>query len=193
MNYGQFLNMIPEATLVVALVIIFLADFALNKSERKHPVLRCLTHALLLLQLGICLLAHPAEAFGGMYVATAAANVMKVILTAGALVVCIMAQTWVEGHEVTRRYEGEFYMLIVSTLLGMYMMMSSGHFLMFFLGLEMASVPMASLVAMDKWKKNLCGGRCQIYFDGNFFKCYHALWYLLYLRSCRNTLLYGCI
>ena len=94
MNYGQFLNMIPEATLVVALVIIFLADFALNKSERKHPVLRCLTHALLLLQLGICLLAHPAEAFGGMYVATAAANVMKVILTAGALVVCIMAQTW---------------------------------------------------------------------------------------------------
>lgn len=153
MNYGQFLNMIPEATLVVALVIIFLADFALNKSERKHPVLRCLTHALLLLQLGICLLAHPAEAFGGMYVATAAANVMKVILTAGALVVCIMAQTWVERHEVTRRYEGEFYMLIVSTLLGMYMMMSSGHFLIFFLGLEMASVPMASLVAMDKWKK----------------------------------------
>ena len=33
-------------------------------------------------------------------------------------------------------------------------MTSSGHFLMFFLGLEMASVPMACLVAMDKWKKD---------------------------------------
>ena len=152
MNYGQFLNMIPEATLVAILVILFLADFALDKSERKHPILRCMTHTLLLLQLGSCLLTAPAEAFGGMYVATAAANVMKVILTAGALIVCIMAQTWIESNEVTRRYEGEFYMLIVSTLLGMYMMTSSGHFLMFFLGLEMASVPMACLVAMDKWK-----------------------------------------
>ena len=173
MNYSQFLNMVPEATLVAILIIIFLADFALSKSDRKHPILRCLTHTLLLLQLVPCLLADPAEAFGGQYVATAAANVMKVILTAGALIVCIMAQPWLNSGQVNKltskqvdgdnsstrqlvnlsTYCGEFYMLIVSTLLGMYMMMSSGHFLMFFLGLEMASVPMACLVAMDKWKK----------------------------------------
>ena len=30
MNYSQFLNMIPEATLVLALVIVFFADFALR-------------------------------------------------------------------------------------------------------------------------------------------------------------------
>ena len=154
MNYSQFLNMIPEATLVAILVILFVADFALSNSTKKHPVMRCLTHTLLLLQLVPCLMAAPAEAFGGIYVATAAANVMKVILTAGTLIVCIMAQPWLENHEVSRRYEGEFYMLVVCTLLGMYMMMSSGHFLMFFLGLEMASVPMACLVAMDKWKQN---------------------------------------
>ena len=146
--------MIPEATLVAILVILFVADFALSNSTKKHPVMRCLTHTLLLLQLVPCLMAAPAEAFGGIYVATSAANVMKVILTAGTLIVCIMAQPWLENHEVSRRYEGEFYMLVVCTLLGMYMMMSSGHFLMFFLGLEMASVPMACLVAMDKWKQN---------------------------------------
>ena len=146
--------MIPEATLVAILVILFVADFALSNSTKKHPVMRCLTHTLLLLQLVPCLMAAPAETFGGIYVATAAANVMKVILTAGTLIVCIMAQPWLENHEVSRRYEGEFYMLVVCTLLGMYMMMSSGHFLMFFLGLEMASVPMACLVAMDKWKQN---------------------------------------
>ena len=48
--------------------------------------------------------------------------------------------------------EGEFYMLTLATLLGMNMMMSSGHFLLFFLGLEMASVPMACLVALDKYR-----------------------------------------
>ena len=154
MNYSQFLQMVPEATLVAILIILFFADFAYSKSEMKHPVLRCLAHTLLLLQLVPCVLASPAEVFGGLYVSTAAANAMKLILTGGTLVVAIMAQTWIEHNEVTRRYEGEFYMLLVSTLLGMYVMTSSGHFMMFFLGLEMASVPMACLVAMDKWKKD---------------------------------------
>ena len=154
MNYGQFLNMVPEATLVAILIILFFADFALSNSEKKHPVLRCLTHTLLLFQLVACVFAQPVEVFGGLYVSTAAANAMKLILTGGSLIVAIMAQTWIEHNEVTRRYEGEFYMLLVSTLLGMYVMTSSGHFLMFFLGLEMASVPMACMVAMDKWKKD---------------------------------------
>ena len=45
-------------------------------------------------------------------------------------------------------------MLIVSTLLGMNMMVSANHFLLFYLGLEMASVPMACLVAFDKYRHN---------------------------------------
>ncbi len=150
MNYGQFLNMIPEATLVAALIIVFLADFALMKSEKKHSTLSSLTCLLLLAQTAVCALASdPAQAFAGLYVTTTAVAAMKVVLTAGTLVVCIMAQSWLSKS----RYEGEFYMLIISTLLGMYVMMSSGHFLLFFLGLEMASVPVACLVAMDKWKK----------------------------------------
>lgn len=150
MNYGQFLNMIPEATLVAALIIVFLADFALMKNEKKHSTLSSLTCLLLLAQTAVCAMASdPAQAFAGLYVTTTAVAAMKVVLTAGTLVVCIMAQSWLSKS----RYEGEFYMLIISTLLGMYVMMSSGHFLLFFLGLEMASVPVACLVAMDKWKK----------------------------------------
>ena len=142
--------MIPEATLVAALIIVFLADFALMKSEKKHSTLSSLTCLLLLAQTAVCAMASdPAQAFAGLYVTTTAVAAMKVVLTAGTLVVCIMAQSWLSKS----RYEGEFYMLIISTLLGMYVMMSSGHFLLFFLGLEMASVPVACLVAMDKWKK----------------------------------------
>jgi len=105
-------------------------------------------------------MAEPAEAFGGLYVTSPAVNVMKLILTAGTIIVVIMSQTWlsagcgiVNGQPSNNKYSGEYYMLIVSTLLGMYVMMSSGHFLLFFLGLEMASVPMACLAAFDKWKK----------------------------------------
>ena len=151
MNYSQFLNMIPEATLVAVLLIVFFADlFSSKDSERRW--LNPLACALLALQIVPCALAEPASAFAGMYVATAAANVMKVILTAGTLIVLIMSRSWLNDEHAARN-EGEYYALICSTLLGMYMMISSGHFLLFFLGLEMASVPMACLVAMDKWKK----------------------------------------
>ena len=93
---------------------------------------------------------EPAEAFAGLYVSSKAAGAMKLMLTGGTLIVTIMAKPWID---TVSKNEGEFYMLVLSTLLGMYMMMCSGHFLMFFLGLEMASVPMACLVAMDKWKR----------------------------------------
>ena len=151
MNYGQFLQMIPEATLVAILIIVFFADFALYRSEKKSRTLYILTAALMLLQLVPCALVEPTSAFGGLYVTSQMANVMKTILTAGTLIVIIMAQPWIEA--AGRKTSGEFYMLIVSTLLGMYMMISSGNFLMFFLGLETASVPMACLVALDKKKK----------------------------------------
>jgi len=151
MNYGQFLNMIPEALLVLALIIVFFADFCLHKSERKVGVLGKLTAALLLCQTIMLTTVAPAEAFGGMYVASQAAQVMKLILTFGTFIVVVMAEPWLENE--ARKYAGEFHLLVLSTLLGMYIMMSSGSFLLFFLGLETASVPMACLVAFDKWKK----------------------------------------
>ena len=151
MDYSQFLNMIPEATLMLALIIVFCADFALSKSPRKTHVLSILTGALLLCQLVPCFMAQPATAFGGLYVSSAIVNVMKTVLTLGTFIVVVMSQSWINNNAT--KISGEFYLLVISTLLGMYMMMSSGHFLMFFLGLEMASVPMACLVAFDRYKQ----------------------------------------
>ncbi len=151
MNYGQFLNMIPEFYLVLILIAVFVVDFLVHKSEKKHDILSAVTIALTaVLAVRIALIAEPSEAFGGIYVTTQIANVMKIILTVGTVIVMIMSQAWLETN---RRYEGEYYMLLLSTLLGMFMMLSSGSFLMFFLGLEMASVPLACMVALDKKKK----------------------------------------
>jgi NADH-quinone oxidoreductase subunit N len=148
--------MIPEALLVLALIIVFFADFCLHKSERKVDVLGKLTAALLLCQTIMLTTFGPAEAFGGMYVASQAAQVMKLIITFGTFIVVVMAEPWLRNE--ASRYAGEFYLLVLSTLLGMYVMMSSGSFLLFFLGLETASVPMACLVAFDKFKKHSAEG-----------------------------------
>ena len=155
MNYKDFLLMGPEAFLVLWLLIVFVADFCLMKSERKASVLGKLTAAMLLCQTILMFGIQPTEAFGGLYVSSAAVNVMKTILAFGTFIVVVMAQSWVETQ---KRLAGEFYMLIISTLLGMYVMMSSGNFLLFFLGLEMASVPLACMVAFDRDRKDSAEG-----------------------------------
>lgn len=166
MDYSQFFNMIPEATLVAILIIIFLADLIM-KGEKKVSSLALLMNVLLVVQVAVCFMAGPSSAFGGLYVTTEAANVMKIILTAGTFIVSVMAQPWLNRADVSNKV-GEFYVLVVSTLLGMYMMMSSGHFLMFFLGLEMASVPMACLVAFDKFRQNSAEGAAKFVLTATF-------------------------
>ena len=157
MNYSEFLKMIPEAFLVLSLLIVFFADFCLAKTKVKGYTMQFLTVGMLVVSAAATLLlAQPESAFGGLYVTSAAINVMKVILAAGTVIVCIMAQPWIQRSAM--KLEGEFYMLIISTLLGMFVMMSSGNFLLFFLGLEMASVPLACMVAFDRHRKDSAEG-----------------------------------
>ena len=149
--------MIPEFYLVVILLAVFVVDFIEHRSEKKHDVLFAVTAALMIvLPVRIALMSEPTVAFGGLYVASSAVNVMKVILAFGTLIVIIMAQPWLKKSAA--KLEGEFYMLIISTLLGMFIMMSSGNFLLFFLGLETASVPLACMVAFDRHRNDSAEG-----------------------------------
>ena len=160
MNYSEFLKMVPEAVLVAILIAVFIGDFVFCKSARKNALLSKLTGVMLLGALVLLAAAsgtEPVSAFGGLYVTSKAVNVMKTILTLGSLIVVLMSQPWLESEKM-QHLQGEFYMLLLSTLLGMFIMMSSGNFLLFFLGLETASVPLACMVALDKWKQNSAEG-----------------------------------
>jgi proton-translocating NADH-quinone oxidoreductase, chain N len=151
-DYSQFLRMLPEVTLMAMLVITFGADFFSVGKERKwfNPLVCVLMVAHLVINI------FPVETsttFGGMYQTDASIGVIKTILALGTLIVLIQSREWMARPDTSFK-EGEFYELIISTLLGMNMMVSANHFLLFFLGLEMASVPMACLIALDKYRHN---------------------------------------
>ena len=153
-NYFQFLNMAPEAMLVGALIITFIADFIAHGKEDKGWMNPLVCVLLLLCSVATLFVGDNSQSlFGGTYVATPANTMMKAILCAGTFIVVLQSKKWLSGEDA-RKVEGEFYMLTISTLLGMYVMMSAGNFLMFFLGLETASVPLACMVALDKYKKD---------------------------------------
>ena len=157
--------MMPEVTLMAMLVIVFIIDFATahkapivitdeKTAPSPRPWFNPLVCAFILIHILLnCCPTEPATVFGGMYATTPMIGVLKTILAFGTLIVFIQARTWLSRPDSTFK-EGEFYMLIISTLLGMNMMVSADHFLLFFLGLEMASVPMACLVAFDKYRHN---------------------------------------
>ena len=155
MDYSQFLYMHEELSLLAVILILFIADLFMcsDKKSGKGVYNTCLPVVLLVAHTALNLLpacgATATEAFGGMYQYTPMMTILKSVLNVGTVIVFLMAHKWMSRPENLVK-QGEFYMLTLFTLLGMYFMISSGHFLMFFIGLELASVPLTALVAFDK-------------------------------------------
>ena len=156
MDYSQFLLLKEELSLILVIVILFVADLFMSPDAHKNdgkPVLNTmLPVAPLTIHTLITIVPGPvADAFGGMYHNQPIQSIVKSILSIGTLIVFLMAHEWMRRPDTAIK-QGEFYILTLSTLLGMYFMISAGHFLMFFIGLETASIPMAALVAFDKYR-----------------------------------------
>ena len=172
-DYSQFLSMSEEVSLLAVVLVLFIADlFTCGKEERALACatadgaeacgcsccghMRALLPVVLLLAQTIFILCNISTdaqavntAFGGMYESTGMMTALKATLNVGAIIVFLMSSKWLGAAE-NRIKQGEFYTVTLFTLLGMYFMISSGHFLMFFIGLELASIPMTALIAYDK-------------------------------------------
>ncbi len=139
-----------EIGLLVVFLLIFLFDtFSSRKSAKAVPALSVFLMGVLTLW-GFCPLnSADASAFAGMYVTSPVMTAIKNILNVGVLIILVQSVKWANSEFVAIR-RGEFYELVLLTLLGMYFMISSRHFLMFIIGLETASLPLCALVAFDK-------------------------------------------
>ena len=149
MDYSQFLLMPQEIGLLLVFLLVFIYDtFMPERSQRYMPVFTVIMMALYTIYC-FCCPAAAGEAFGGMFESNAPTWVMKNILNVGVLLVLLQAVKWTNSDFVSVR-RGEFYELTLLTLLGMFLMISARHFLLFVIGLETASLPIAALAAFEK-------------------------------------------
>lgn len=152
MDYSQFGTMLPELILLGIFLIVFLFDtFSGERGKRAvTPVAVCIfgLGALAMWFIPVCC---NGEAFAGMYVNNATTMALKNILNLGVFIVLLQAIRWSESEEGVLR-KGEFFELMFATLFGMYLMISARHFLLFVIGLEAASLPLAAMVAFNKNK-----------------------------------------
>lgn len=139
-----------EIGLLIVFLLVFLYDTfmprkALNATAGFTTVLFLLFTAASFLWGNV----GAVDAFSGMYSTSPVCSMIKNILNVGVLIVLIQSCRWANGEMMIMR-RGEFYELLLVTLFGMYLMISARHFLLFVIGLESASLPLAAMVAMDK-------------------------------------------
>ena len=142
----------PEVSLLCIYLVIFLYDLISTGHYRRmfHPLVCISTLVLVILTLSD---RSSFTLFGGMYESYTMIVFMKAILAFGRMLVILQANRWLTSS-TTFYKQGEFYILLLSTLLGMYFMLSARHFLLLFVGIELASLPLACLVAFDKYSHN---------------------------------------
>ena len=183
------LMMRHELSLVFILMGVFVADLFVSEADRPriHP-LACgllFVHTLWM----ICFPGSSGTAFGGMYATGTMIVFVKGILNAGTLLMFLQADSFLAKPGVSIR-RGEFYVISLFTLLGMYLMVSAEHFLLFYIGMETASIPLATLVAIEKHNLSSVEASAK-YILSTAFASGVMLFGLSFLYGASGTLYYG--
>ncbi len=150
MKLQDLLLMRHELVLIAVALIIFITEIFVDEKRKGIVVPLSLVLMTLATLIGFLPITS-VSLFGDMYVADPLRAAIKNILNFGLLIILFQSVTWIK-HERNRPRLSEFYILLFSTVIGMNYMISSGNFLMLYLGLELATIPAAALVAYDRHK-----------------------------------------
>ena len=149
MDLSNYLLLRQEMSLLVVFLILMIYDlFAGEKGKKGFHLIACTLWGLHT----ICGFLFPVSgsSFAGMYVNNDVETIVKNILNIGVFIIFLQSYGWLKKSDTIFK-RGEFFMLVLLTLFGMYIMISARNFILFFIGLETASLPIASLVAFDKY------------------------------------------
>ncbi|HTT39647.1 MAG TPA: NADH-quinone oxidoreductase subunit NuoN [Burkholderiales bacterium] len=144
------LNLAPAAAEIFVLAMacaILVIDLFLNEARRHVSyvltILTLVAAALWALHGG----PEPRRAFNGMFVDDPMARVLKAFVCFTVAAMLVYARAYVRAREMFR---GEFFVLSLFATLGMMVMVSASHFLTLYLGLELLSLSLYSMVAVQR-------------------------------------------
>lgn len=141
--------LLMKTELFVTLMIFLILFIKIGKGMTNNSLLT-LIQALLFVNVVIGFL-FPGEGslFRDMFYTNATIAFQKNILSIGLFLISLLCADWLKKTS----HLAEFFVLILSAQLGMFFMISSGNLLMFYLGLELSTIPVAALGNFDTEKK----------------------------------------
>jgi NADH-quinone oxidoreductase subunit N len=135
---------------LVVTAILFLLLFIKIGGGMKNSSLLGLTQLLLLLNVVAgFVLNTEGQLFGTMFFTDPMIVFQKNLLNISVYLITLVCSGWL----LKTAHLAEFLLLMLSALLGMFFMISSGNLLIFYLALELATIPVAAMANFDLDKK----------------------------------------
>jgi NADH-quinone oxidoreductase subunit N len=146
----DYFGLAPELVLAGGLCLVLMLDLFID--ERKKWILTAITSFTLLAAIVPVLMLALSETevrtmFDGRYVVDNFSLVMKAVFLIAGYVIILLSSSHIEQGEYWR---GEYWFLLLTSLLGMLMMASSRDLVSIFVALEFLSIPAYMLAA---WRK----------------------------------------
>lgn len=146
--FYDLISALPEVFVLSMAMVVLLVDLFL--SARTRYISYILTQITLLGAAFITVSTHvPAVgyAFNGMFVDDPLADVLKLMIYLGTSMLLVYSRSYIALRGM---YRGEFFALVLFAMLGMMVMVSGQNFLTLYMGLELLSLCLYSLVALDR-------------------------------------------
>ncbi|MEQ8359443.1 MAG: NADH-quinone oxidoreductase subunit N [Cytophagales bacterium] len=150
MSVQELLLMRHEWALIASVLILLVLELNYDEKKKSSAVVAASILFSIVTLIGF-IPAGIGSTFGGMYVTDPLRIFMKNILNLGVLIVFLQSGSWLRTKTNYNRVT-EFYLLIISSVVGVNYMISAGHFLMFYLGLELLTIPIAAAASYDQYK-----------------------------------------
>ncbi|HEX6945756.1 MAG TPA: NADH-quinone oxidoreductase subunit N [Acidimicrobiia bacterium] len=147
----DYLAIAPELVVVATLLVVLALDLVLPRPLKYWTATVAVAGtALALLPLAALSIdgsALPRSMFDGSYVVDQFALVLKGLFLIAGYVVFLMSHHYIESD---RYYQGEYYLLLLASILGSLVMASSRDLIVLFVGLELTTGPLYMLAG---WRK----------------------------------------
>lgn len=150
MEYIQadLITVLPELTVLTMAMFILLADLFLKPNNKI--ILYILAQATIFVAAYFTLSTYVPTvgyAFTGMFVDDPLADVLKLMILLGTSMMFVYTRQYMQLRGMFR---GEYYALVLFSVLGMMVMVSGQSMLTIYMGLELLSLCLYSLVALDR-------------------------------------------
>ncbi len=153
-----------KSELVVTAIIFLLLFIKIGKGMKNGSLLSLVQVLLLLNFIAGFFFNKTGNLFGDMFYTTPLIAFQKNILSLAVYLISLLCSDWLKktGHLP------EFFMLMLSALLGMFLMISSSNLLIFYLSLELATIPVAAMANFDLEKKRSSEGAMKMILSSAF-------------------------
>ena len=139
-----------KAEWMIAGIIFFLLFIKISKGMTNETVLSMVQILLFIICIAGFFFNREGSLFDGMFINSSLITFQKNILCLGVLIISLLFSDWL----IKSQHMPEFFILMLSALLGMCLMISSGNLLLFFLSLELSTIPVAAMANFDLDKKS---------------------------------------